>query len=409
MKRHARIAIFIALFLCGFLGIASVQADEQPAVLTPQEAINLLGGPTIITLHLTDATPEQFYQELWKQAKLPPYNPTFVPANSEKPLVSIDANNVPFWKVVREFQQQTGYTVAEQYSTPFRTYLSPSSITAWSGGSAVFSGPFVFMVNKVTHAEQRSVRYSFDKVSYNSGDQLYLSLYGLIDPKLTIFQDPKKTKLVIEEAVTDKGTSLIGGIPKIVDLNGGPSHGFGQGIMLTPQKTDGGHIATLKGYLQALFPTQWDTWEIPDIANAAGTVRGTLPQASDVKALSSGDVAQYEITKVDEIKDGYEVSLKFLYSWDIVDSQNMMEALVQGLHAVDDAGNEVYISYKKDEVVPERNDPLRQFLQGRIITLRVIRDKKSESATGPIKLIWKIPTKFNTVKVPFEFKNLPLP
>lgn len=380
------------LVVCGLLTTAMANADETK-ILTPQDAIAKLGGPTLITMHLEDATPQQFYEALWKQANLYPYGERTA-ARRQTPLVSIDVEKQPFWNVVREFAHKTELGVEENLLEPRWYHLEPVARPSSPSGLLSASGPFLFEISGINYKNTRemAIKEATQQLTVNTDFGLTVTVYA--DPKISMV--PDSADFHIDQVLTDNGKSLLENAPLKFRQRGSRFRASGP-VKLSPQYDANAKIASLKGIFTTQIVTQWQTWEVPDLANAEGASHGAAPTEN-----TSGD-GLYQITKVEPIKDGYQVELVFERPNPSMRMSDYVSMVSADMYALDDKGKSLPIKFLGGRSQNITGNDWRTTSR-----LQITRGEQN-SKTGPIQLVWKYPVQFDTVKAPFEFKGLALP
>jgi hypothetical protein len=403
----------------GLMSAATLHADETSKVnsgehteiqpLSPEQAIALMGGQTLITMHMENVTPPEFLTELWRQAHLQPFDAkrfTYLGTTSS---MSIDVTNEPFWSVVRKAAEEAGVSIADEGSFSGRDSLSPVNGIVGLYGVMDSEGPFLFIVDDIMWSQMRLVHFGPDPSQPRQPivtDGLRVQLIIFSDPKLPLVSG--SITITVNQAIDDKGNSLLMKQPLILPLNTDIRFTPSISLPLVPRQTNGGHITSLNGVMKALIVTKTESWKIADIAIAGDSVRGKLPRVTSAGNIVPEGAAQYRLSKVTPIDRGYELDISYLRSRTPLDDLALSKAMFVDLRALDAQGNDLNIEKDRRTDTFGFSDLRNKELQGFTMHFKIRRSKNS-TATGPIKLIWKYPVEFCTVEVPFEFKNLPLP
>gem|GEM_PF-4880517 len=384
---------------CAVICVRAAQAEETP--LSPSEAIKLMGGQTLITLHLKDATPLEFYSEVWRQTSLPPFNTRRMAFWRDRPLISISVTNKPFWLVIQQVAIDYGISVGTIEDGRIEPWQS-----AWGTiGASVSNGPFLFTINNISHSTLRSVNIYSDRKQLMTDNRLLLGINIYTDPKIPLLREA--TTITVTEAVNDKGVSLLPHSPLQDKVNTYEKYISHFRIPLAPQPIDGGTVTELKGSIRTVIATKNSTWEINDLAHAGDVERGVEPKQL-MNSTPLNDVAYYTLRGVKTIDRGYSFDLAFLRSRTLLDTWAMGLAMFADVTVVDDKGIELTRIGGSSTFGFDANDPLNEKLQRGTSHYKFLRTDKN-SPDGPVKLIWKYPVEMHTVDVPFEFKDLPLP
>jgi hypothetical protein len=401
---------------------AKLAEPEKTHALTPAQAAELVGGPTLITLHLKEVEPKIFFEQLWAQAKLPPMSGYHSVMRSPQPLISIDCDNQPFWSVVREVAQKSQISVDEIGRSSADIQLTPAPGARGLDGEAIFAGPFLMTVSTIERKQRRRVRVSAEPEQTSAEDQLQVGFNLFSDPKLPLAAD--STTVAIEQATDDKGRSLLSGQPTtgqpmVFRAGGNAKFALYARLLFEPPAENGGRLATLKGVARGFLITRTETWEIADIAQAEGQSHGALPEPLGAENVISGEdvraamgaraaVARYVVKQVAPTEKGYALELSFVRSRTPLENRALSAVIFDDLRFVDDKGIELGVKKSGGRGAFGVSDARREVLQDYTRRIQVIRGSQN-SASGPVKMIWKIPTEFQEVEIPFEFSDLPLP
>ena len=402
--RQFRNGIKVLLVLAGVIISASAtRADEKP--LSPSEAIKLMGGLKPITLHLKNATPQQFYDEVRRQMDLPPFDADSFPTLGIQHPITIDVDKKPFWEVMRKVERENkSPAMYNPYSEGFLPSFFPSGLA----GLVDIKNPFCFVIYGANSNTRNSLSFSKDKETPSVDNQLSLSLRALGDPRIPWLRSG--SRLVVTKAVNDNGESMListsSGNPNLYKgdyMRSAPLYNFGA-INLTPQATPGGKIAHLEGYVDARFAAKSDTLKINNLATAKDVEHGVVPKQID----SNKPISYFAVRNVTHVDNGYSFELKFLRPDTSLEFWEFKDAMTAGLKVVDENGVELQGSTDSSKSWFDNNDPLRKKLQGAIYHYTFKRTERN-SKDGPVKLVWKYPLDIRTVEVPFEFENIQLP
>jgi hypothetical protein len=405
--RLFRNGVKVLLVLAGvIMSVRITLADEKP--LSPSEAIKLMGGLKLITLHLKNATPQQFYNEVWRQMDLPPLDPNPFPSSGIQHAITIDVDKKPFWEVMRKVERENK---SPSMYNPYSHGLWFSPFPSNLAGMVDIENPFCFVIYGATANMRHSLNFSSESKAPSVDNQLSLSLRALGDPQIPWLRSG--SKLVVTKAVNDKGESML-----ISKSSGNPNlykgdysrpaqfYNFGA-INLTPQATPGGRIAHLEGYVDARFAAKSDTLKINNLANARNIEHGAVPKQIDSNTPLD-KISYFAVRNVTHVDNGYSFELKFLRPGTSLEFWEFKDAMTAGLRVVDEHGVDLQGSTDSSKSWFDTNDPLSEKLQGAIYHYTFKRTDNN-TPDGPVKLIWKYPLDIRTVEVPFEFENILLP
>lgn len=345
-------------------------------------------GPTLVALHLRDATPQDAYAELSRQCGVP------IVAQGEnlwrrvnQRTITLDLSNEPFWAAMRRvctaFGLRAIFTGGDE--EPGTITLIRDTADEMSSPAA-FSGSFMMLATSLTR------RSAFD-----GGDEANdkppagkpeISLTAWItffaDPKWRIIDHPEQT--AIESADDERGNPL----PKIEPMH---MQVFKPENPIWLMRTDIKHvpadcrkIENLKGNFRIVLLEQSDPLEVPNIMsihNALRKVGGRIVQIKE--AVKEGD--------------GYKVRLTiFRNGLSTQDWRQQRES--QGIALLDDKGRGLTRGgFNADE----NGDQVDYELNFSKV------DPTGQTATGagePNKLVIQLPLEPREVTVPFEFKEL---
>ncbi len=391
-----------------------MQPEQKPAsgvtvpVLSADEALSAIGGGTLVTLRLKDATPEEIFDEISRQSgvRVQGLGSNFW-EGSHYPAMSVNCDRRPFWPVLRTLINRYGLFV--RGSTAYSWGLNLSSLKNDKlRGPTQVTGPFMILANKAQRIENSSVEFG-DPQPRNHTDEFFVLINVFADPKLEILWLAGTP--VIEEAVDDAGNALLTETTPPTILNDeGPFPGWELRINLTHPQRAGTHIAKLKGSLRFWIATMERSWEIQDVLNVAeGEHRFTLAGAPETYVLES----------VEELFDGeqYHVKTQILPSpsgefWPWQDERLLIKHIYRWLGLMDGRGR---------FLAPVSSGTIISHVSGQkadgtwvISKLQNGTEFSTRLPTGgiagkPTRLKWKTFFGIKQVEVRFEFTNLPMP
>lgn len=390
-----QIILVVLLIVSGSAELAHAQTQKVLQPITPERAAKLIGGPTLVSIHLKGASPNKFYEQLWKQVDLPRYGDFDISKNG-RPLVTINEDNVPFWQVVRRFENQSGYSLSFNMR-PTKTR------TVGINGQAFWNDGFLTTISGITREQTARILPRPDKGTEQINSQLRVHIHFFADPKVSIDWDD--AKLFLETIVTEKGENLIK--DDVISLNPYSSgwYIFEEDIPLETINLKGKTIATIKGKMQAPVVAGSQTWKVENFGDSKNMTFGTAPTPDSGDAWNPTYAGLYEFKNIHE-KDGeYQIDLDFQVPRPPMDrfGHSSDDLVVAGLHFSDAHGNNVPF----EESSRNRTDPepgIWDFTSH--LTIDPIEGKK---INGPITMKWKIPTKLAIIEIPFEFHNLTIP
>ncbi|MEO6907275.1 MAG: hypothetical protein ABI210_05240 [Abditibacteriaceae bacterium] len=399
MRRH--IILVVLLILCGSAEFAHAQTQEypQPQVITPKRATELNGGPALVSIHLKGASPQQFYEQLWKQVDLPSYS-HFEFSKNGRPLVTMNYDKAPFWQVVRRFENESGYSLSYDLY-PTKTEFGNVGIT----GQPSWSDVFLTTIDSITRQQKTEIFPSPGKSSVQRESQLKFHINFFSDPKVII--DRYNAKLFLEKVVTEKGESLINYDGFFMGTYNSGWYVFGDDTPLEAINLKGKTIATLKGKMQAPVVVGTQVWKVENIGASGNITFGTAPKISGGNSWDFNYAGLYELKNIHEKDGAYQLDLHFQVPRRPGDGYRYgtgsYNFLLADLHFIDAHGNDIpFGESSQNDQYPEPDiwDSTSH------LTLAPSEGEKND---GPISMKWRIPTKLAIIEIPFEFHNLTIP
>lgn len=242
-----------------------------------------------MTLHVKDAAAKDVFDQLMKQTgvQFAPFPPNLLTDETLKPL-SLDAEQKPFWEVLREVSAATGvFPQHHGMNPPGKVALSKFN-DPW-GKRPIFSAA-QFMVAADMAGRSKTIDYSGDRPV---DDIVTLSLIVFLDPKLRL----AGMTLQLDQAADENGLSLV---PKnaaqtrqTMMFNGLIAAGR---VVLARPGQAGTKIKLLKVAAHLRTVTKIETWEIQDVLHAQPATK------------TFGDTT-YTFKKITKTPRGYEVEI----------------------------------------------------------------------------------------------------
>ena len=343
-------------------------------------------GQSRVTLHLKNVNPKKAFDALAAAAggtfaypQGDPWGPGV--GDPAKPL-SLDADAEPFWAVFRRLSAVTDADV-QQWGNDGAFTITRSGQP--SDYPACVSGPFVAELHQIGWDDSRSVDLNhFDPkhpnaADHSAGRSLNLQFYFAAEPKLTVLSALSTPELT--EATDDRGRSL---------LPAGPAAQSGMNGQ--------------EGFV-------WQCTAPLDPAAAAGakrikTLRGTtrVEVASEVKTLAidplavgkSAEVAGVRVTVTTLDGTGQQASLGLKIVRPRAGAAGRDDLHVNAIRVTDAEGH------------PLSQNGGNSSDDGQIYTMDYTY-QRPPGVGPPAKLTWALPTGRETLELPFEFHDLPLP
>lgn len=389
------LAAFLSLASLAFAQPTGVAAPPPPAALplSLTDAEKLFDGPTLVTLHLKEASAALVLEELSKQSGVP-LRLLFSDEANPAPKYTIDIEKQPFWTAFLEVCKQLQVAPQLAGDRIFQD-LMPGNPDD-SLGALLPLHPMVNMTaREIRHEHTFSLRGANGAFQTpQDRHSIYFNGWVLTDPKFRVA--PNTTIYVeITAAVDEKGQTLQheqGGAsfvqsPVLWDLQ----------INLDGRGDAGKKLASLKGVIKAAIITKSERLEVPDLANAG-------PVSKIIKTPQGNET--YHL--IDLAQNGNQIEVTFgvtrptqaapLPDEDINVQQlrNARQDLSSFTRLLDAQGRDIpYVSSK---------------VNGEATTLIFARQTEGANATSaPKRLVLDIPVEFRELQIPFEYKDLPLP
>ena len=341
---------------------------------------NRAQGPSLITLHVKDATPRQVFAELSRQCFAPlPTWPDNLWEQGSWPKVTLDVDHKPFWKVVPQVCQQLG--------VDFRPFQNGMRIMHTGGaqaqGVAEVDGPFLVVANQISYSRTRNFGGGGEQTQFG----MNLSVYA--EPKLTVLRGSGAVHL--DEVVDDHGNSLVpqANAPRMF---WGGSVGFGGWSLYAPlqypKKDPGARIARFKGTTSFVLQTKMEKLDIPDVMNLKQTTRLVTDTSITFQSMKkNGDNYDLHLIANQANLGGPE--------W-----QQLVEMLQTRLQILDSDGNPLDHRGMNSSGNNNSIELTLDFARGNTPDGRQIGQ--------PSRLLWEIPTETRQVTVSIDFRDLPL-
>jgi hypothetical protein len=257
-------------------------------------------------------------------------------------------------------------------------------------GPAHLDGPFMVVANNVT--ESNTIDFARpDKRESN----VNIGLQVFIEPKVRLLG--RSWSPVLEDFVDDAGHSLINEAEqrerRTETIQGHSREPVFQGGMTVPSvKGRTKKIARLKGYFRVAVQTGSGRIELPDLKKAKGTTQSQGGWRLTVNELAENGGGNYtfKFTVVRETPEKVEPGKLPKAQW-------RDQLSVEAMRLLDADGRELA---RGGATLSGNNHTWTGEIQYR----------RGGTPAGPAaKLVWEFPTTSEERKIPFEFKDLPLP
>ncbi|HEY8668105.1 MAG TPA: hypothetical protein VIL86_15765 [Tepidisphaeraceae bacterium] len=378
---------------------AQVRARSAAEAALQQIDTNKVAGGTPITLKVTDARPEAILAEISKQAgfEVVPYNETAW-QGADLGTFSFSFDKKPFWEVLREVCQKANLSIYNNGNPDRRIMLMPGNM----GGNSGFmkfpaSTKGAFMTVVTTLQKNSSVDLSNPQVINRA---LSMNITVLAEPKVRIIQYSYQPD--VEEAVDEKGTSLLAGGGgagagmRRSRFEGGMQNVRGSqvnmGVPLACPAEAGQKIARLKGKVRFIVQTRAETIEVAD----------PLAAKSVSKTVGGRRFTLKEVKKINE--RAYQATVVFYREG--MDQQAFSEMINNPTVKLLDADGKEITFNGTNGSTGSSNDQYEVKLQ---YYRRGKENGDNVDQGEPAKLVWEVTTGSQEVLIPFEFTDLPLP
>jgi hypothetical protein len=332
-------------------------------------------GPSLITLHMTDAPIAKVYQELFRQARWPMKTSPDDLLDHDTSTVTVNVDHQPFWQVFPKLSEQTGLTLGLYNGQGVALVRQ----TPLPNGPTDVQGAFMTVAMQLTY--MHSIALATNQYHDNASCAMEVQLFA--EPKIEMLRISREVKVL--EATDDHGNSLRPDGPG--DTFPQPASGNPYSLeapLKFPAKNPGTRLVRFRGSIIATVQTAMQRIEVPDLLNAK-----TRPLAlgkslvTFVGCRSNGD--NYTVTLT--------TPLDAQNDW-----QRIFEEAQQRLHVYDADGNELDRNGVGDSI---DNNLVTITLD---ITKATTPDGKPQGP--PTKLVWEVATSTRDITIPVEFKNL---
>jgi len=367
-----------------------VRTRAQSALALIEE--NRLLGPTVITLHVKDASAGAAFTALAAQAGLDlVLDPPELWQQLGSPKVTIDAERSDYWVVLRDLCRQAGVEpeLSDNSVEAMKLHLTQGS-GDWCSFPAVASGTLLIAADSLTRTN--SVRFSMPD-SIDRSCSLQLNVYT--ESKVHLLHDSGVLRM--EEATDNNGNQLLSSEDQN-DLSGCTNgHQWNISINLKYPPGAGDKIARLKGAMYFLVPTKTESVEIADIMSA-----------KNVRCTCAG--REIVVHKMQKNQNVYELHATVVrgglndQEWqELCNPHDLLRLLDENGHVIPFNG------MTESEGGEKQVNFTLTFDAGSDMTSGRGADKATPAASKPAKLVLQIPTETREMAIPFEFTNLTLP
>jgi hypothetical protein len=327
-----------------------------------------LFGPSLITLHVADATPGEVFADLARQCAGPlPTWPEKLWDEPNWPKLTLDYDRRPFWDVMSDLRKRLQIDCI----TPESPEIRIARDSGHDPGGSCVSGAFLVTA---------------DAMTFRNGMNVVVCVYG--EPKVTI---TRAASFTLEKAEDDQGHPLL---PQTSRRFFGRRFRTGSRqlpMLFQRPADDATRIGRLKGTLNVFVQTASEVWEIPDPASMSATTR----------LIDSVPVTIESFTASRSGGQGYELLVTLPITSSSRGTQDEISDFIRKRLTVLDA-NGCKLSLGMVDT--------RGTNDGAEITADFTPAPQPDgNRTGPpAKLVWDIPLQTRQRAVPFDFKSIPI-
>jgi hypothetical protein len=369
--------------------VAMDATAPQFETITADAAERLLGGATPITIHLRDATVQTVLNELTRQTGVK-FTLTAPSARQQAmdAKVTIDVDRQPFWVATQSVLAQAKLRFSSMIDSNHIALAVPDVYPREAmpvNAPLVTHGPVTIALSQVHAARGTTVLLAQPEHPQTQNSLLVVGRFTM-DPRLMLLNYPQS--LHIEEAVDEKGNSLVAGQRAQAAWANGSSNGGELKIGLDNPPNRGKTLARLKGTFVFTAATRWTHWEVP-VTNQRDNIVKTI-------AMQQGDVT-YTMRGVKPYDNLYELVLAVNGPKFVTD--RVGSTLTQQVRLEDAARH----------ALPQRSSS--GSLEGAtyLLTEKFSNQNAADMVGEPTTVVVNLPTEIKNIEVPFEFTNLPLP
>ena len=366
-----------------------LQATQEEEVRTRVEAAlrqieaNRATGTSYVTIHMKDATPQQVFAELSRQANTElRVSPAGLWESRSWPRISVDIERQPFWLAMKEICGKVG--VAPQNNGVEREMVLMDKQQAgrsWGDAPVSAHGPFLVMATAVNMYASRD--FNQPAVTRRSCN---INLLVYAEPKIRVLQGSYAAR--VDEAVDEQEQSWTMPGQAAEGMQPNMTWVWPLSISLMPPDSGGKKLARLRGTGRFVIQTRSEIAEVPNIL-----------EAKNVTKVVGGK--RFTLKEVRRAGDSYIVTLTLYRSgwnpneWNYMYPQNIFKLLdgdgkplVRTSNTGGGGGGEqvdISIHFQRQNWNPNDN------------------------SGEPARLVWEVPTETREVVVPFEFADLEMP
>jgi len=376
--------ILLTVVLACALPLAWAAQPDQPAQPTTNPT-----GVTLINIHQKQALPEEIFDELAKQGGIKfTTNGNFWDQDTMQTPLDVDFTNKPFWSATKEACNLWGLSVQTGWGGPSSGRKIMLNYMGNMNGRKTQPLPSCESNGCVVEAQafnrQQNLNYENPDASQN---YCSLQLMVYLDPALRVRNFNQNAKA--ELAVDDQGNSMMPDKNNNMFYGGGMSQAslvYNCNVPLKFPANAGKKIADFKCTLSLRAADKIETLSVDKPMEAAETS----------KDFAGTTITFQSVKKSPQANGGYEVKVNVTSDSDVVQNGNIWN-LLQTAQLLDDKGH----PFQYGGGGGGGNDEY---------TIHYSNNGDEGNTHGePAKWTIELPTQVHTVKVPVEFKDLPLP
>jgi hypothetical protein len=404
IKMKIKTLLYGAMF-AGLSVYKAIGADNPPPPATQATSSTQPASTqpivTLITMHLK-ASPKDSFDELAKQSgvKFTADNNLWEQDNMQDDL-QIDLDKKPFWSALDELSEVCNVraqSVVNFNSGGFgnnnnnarRLVLFPAGPHPDKAKPPTFESDG-FMVQALSFNRQQSVNYTSPQMSQGSCS---VQIMVYVDPAIHVSSFSQNIRPT--SAVDDKGQSMLlesNGNTIAYGGNRASSLIYPAAIALKYPENAGKKIADLKFTLQLRGSTQVDSINVDK----------PLDSAEVTKDFGDTTVIFHSLKKLPR-PGNYEMKVGFMSDSD--EGTNNLYSMLQSAQLLDSKGHAFY-------AMPgggTSGNGTAEYTMTYSTNMNGMRMGGENAASGPpVKWVLELPTKSHAIKLPVEFKDLPLP
>jgi len=324
-------------------------------------------GPTLITMHVKDATPGAVFASISRQCSGPlPTWPDKLWDLGNWPKLTLDYDARPFWEVMAELTKRLEVDCVS--AEPQEIRISRDS--GHTPGGTCINGAFMLTA---------------DALTFRNGMNVELSIFS--EPKVVV---TRSISFKLDCAVDERGNALL---PQTSRRVLGRRFRTGSRQLPMPFQRppeEVSRIGVFRGSVTVAIQTLSQNWEIDGPVSMSPTTRlvDSIPVTIDSFTPSHGS-------------DSFELQASIPSAWSSKGAQDeMMELIRKRLTVLDAEGKPLLLGSVDSRGTNDGTEVSADFNRA---------PQPDGSSTGPAtKLIWDIPAETRDLVVPFEFKDLPI-